>query len=447
MILLLLAIWFCIALRWAVRAPTSLYLVLFTVSYTQGFLLPWLYTSRGVSADLLQPLLLGKDITLLALFLVAAADLSRRGGRTSTAVSFLLVFVAYGWLRASLDWFTGDATTGAVLKYTRELFFPLQALLPAFWLGSTRRTEATELVTRMLRVLIALVLVAFAIHLVLGPSFWFEHANIAEFNISVGKANEEAVAAELGVTGSTISREGFDIFAALGLRVFGTFGEPLAFAHTVAVGVGFLIIGGPPMISRIGRIVGTAILGVGLLASFTRSGWIAAVVIVLYASVRRRRYGLLLALSSVLLVLLFVIPDLQRFLMETLSSTGSNSEDAHGQGVSLLYTQGLFDPRNILGKGIGIRDIPESGYAWLLEQGGFVLLIVFVAFLIHTIRAMGRPGDDETDHERTIRLVAGGIGLAWLVDLHFAEYPFSFTTSILAWTVIGIAYGTRTRAL
>jgi hypothetical protein len=437
MIPVLLGLWFCCSLHFARRAPVALYAGLFLLTYTQGFIFPWLFTSYGVSSEVLRPLLFTKDLTLIALMVVAISDLLATRASLPAPLPLLVWFVAYGSLRASVDMVSGEAETTAILKYMRELLFPLEALLPAFWLARTRPVETECLVRTLLTMIAALAALGLALHAILGPSYWLEHANIAEFNVAVGKADEENVIADLGVSGSSVGREGYDLYAALGLRVFGTFGEPLAFAHTVAAALGCFIIA--QLRRPAHRIVGSAVLGTALLLTFTRSGWILATVVVLYGAAKRRHGKLLFAMSLVLVTLLFIIPDLQTFLLETLGAVGAGSEDQHAQGVTLLYTTGLTDPQNLFGKGIGVRDIPESGYAWMLEQGGLPLVVMFVAFLIRSVRELGRSG--VSAYERMVSLAAAGLCLGWLIDLHFAEYPFSFTTSLFAWTLVGIAYG------
>jgi hypothetical protein len=132
-------------------------------------------------------------------------------------------------------------------------------------------------------------------------------------------------------------------------------------------------------------------------------------------------------------------PPLGEFVGNTithLEPAADNPDTQHAEGVLWFYTRGFSDPRNIFGKGMTdeAQQIPESGYAYLLEHFGAVAYVSFLWFCFSLYGQM-RNVPSESSHLPT---VAQGIAVGMFVIMHFSHYPFSLPSFMSLWYIVGL---------
>lgn len=415
---------------------SSLY-VLFFGAYTQNFLVAFLYTHAYIGKDLARGLLLLKDFILLELFVWSIVAMFKHFRRPWPGPLIpLVVLTCYCTLRFLFGViFLGDDWSVGLYR-VRNIFFPLEILVVVIVLTSLKPEFGRRFLRDITFGLCVLGVVAVSILLWAPRDFWVQNANIAELQADVkgDMENEMNFEEGLSLAGTMQGREALGFLSSF--RATGTFGEALALAFSMSVPVLLLFFYFPRNVISVVSFTAAAL---ALLFSLTRSAWIFCIIIGVYTLMQQRRYSLLaIAGGSVLALFLFWSP-MAEFATTTvarLSPAADNPDSLHAEGMLWFYTRGLTDSSNILGKGMGeeAQDIPESGYAYLLEHFGMVAYLSFVWFCISLYRQLRKA----THEIGPLVTVAQGIPLGIFITMHFSQYPFSLPCFLSLWYVVGL---------
>ncbi|HXX15502.1 MAG TPA: hypothetical protein VEJ47_11420 [Candidatus Eremiobacteraceae bacterium] len=413
----------------------SLY-VLFLATYLHHFVVPFLYTNHYVGKEPAYGLFLFKDILLLELFAWSAVLLLTRFRRPwplpMTPLLVLTFYCAFRFLVGAV--FLGDEWGSGLIKM-KMICFPLEILIVVMTLTALHPEFGKRFLRNMTYVLAVLAVVAVAIFVLAPRDFWLEHANIAEYNREIKGDTENEQDFDTGVPGSATMgarAEAFADFASL--RAVGTFGDALTLSFQMAVPVLLLSFYFPKTPASVLMLL---MSGAAMLCSLSRSGWVFAAVVGTCVLVRRRHYKLLLSVGSALLAVVLLWPPMTQFAVDTVSNLSPSAENAdtfHAEGLLYFYTRGFSDPGNILGKGTRseVRQIPEIGYAYLLEFFGLVAYGSFLWFCFALYRQFGKGSQPDP-----LGVFVQGISVGMLVVMHFSQYPFAFTEFISVWYVVG----------
>jgi hypothetical protein len=417
----------------------SLY-VLFVAAYTQNFVAPFLYTRGYASADLSRGLVLFKDFLLLELFGWSVIALFKHFQPPwPRPLKPLLLLCGYCAFRLAIGVvFLGDNWSLGFYRL-RNIWFPLEILIVVIVLTGLKPEFGKRFLRDMTYILAVLAVVALAIFAFAPRDFWLDNANIAAFQSDVKGDTETDLNFDEGLT-FTGTMQGREVLQFLSyFRAIGTFGEAIALAFSMSVPVLLLFFHYRwTTISITALLVCTA----ALLFSFTRSAWVFCAIVALYTMMRRHWYRVLVGTAACIVVLFLAFPPLADFAtitLENISPSADNPDSAHAEGVLWFYTRAFSDPANILGKGMGseAQDIPESGYAYLLERFGLVAYASFIWFCLSLYRQLRKPGGAETD----LATLAQGIPLGILIIMHFSQYPFSLPSFMSLWYVVGLCLG------
>jgi hypothetical protein len=407
--------------------------ILFLATYTQSFIVPFLYTSRYIGRDLARSLVLFKEFLLLGLFVCSVVILlDRFRPPWPRPLLPLLFFTAYCIFRFLVGViFLGDGW-GQGLYKLRMVCFPLEILMAVMVFTALKPEFGKRFLRDMTYILSALAVVAIAIFLWAPPDFWVQHADIAAYDLEVKGESEEALSLEKGVSLTGEGRVGFEFLSSF--RAMGTFGDPLTLGFSMAVPVLLLFF---YFRKRLASVLMLAATTGALLFSLSRSVWIFCCVIGGYVLLRRRRYGLLLGLGACAVAFLIIWSPLAELLANSLSNLSpSNPGDPHAEGILWFYTRGFTDLRNILGRGMAdeVQDIPESGYAFLLQHFGLLAYASFVWFCVSLFRQLRKA----PRYARILPSLGQAIPLGILVIMHTSQYPFAFSEFISLWYVVGL---------
>ncbi len=435
MLLLILVIVFAAAVLIVRKLRERSLYVLFLAAYTQNFILPYLYTHRYIGTELAQGLVVFKDLVLLNLFIWSVLLLFKHyEAPWPRPLVPLLILCGYCGLRVLLGTVFSDEDLSLGMNRLRVIWFPLQIIVVVMVMAARNPEFAKRFLRHMTYTLAALAVVALLIFAFAPSDFWVANANIAVFQADVKGDSETAMNFDEGLTlsGTLQGREVLQLFSAF--RAIGTFGEAIALAFSMAVPVLLLIFYFPR--SKLG-IVALVVSAAALLFSLTRSAWVFCFVVGLYAVVLRRWYRLLVAGVAIVVLLFSLWPefgDYAKLSVSNLTPSSDNADSEHAEGVLWFYTRGFSDTRNILGKGMGTEDqeIPESGYAYLLEHFGLTAYVAFVWFCVSLylqLRKVRAPAN--------LLIVAQGIPFGIFVIMHFSQYPFSISSFMSLWYVVG----------
>jgi hypothetical protein len=269
--------------------------------------------------------------------------------------------------------------------------------------------------------------------------FWVSRANIAELQADVKGDTENEMNFEEGLSlaGTMQGREVLGFLSSF--RAIGTFGEALALSFSMAVPVLLLSLYFP---KNIISVISLCVSVGALFLSLTRSAWIFCIFVVIYVLVRRRRYRLLSIVGGSTLAFVLLWPPMTEFATTTiahLSPAADNPDSLHAEGILYFYSQGLTDTRNIFGKGMKAeaQEIPESGYAYLLEHFGLIAYVSFVWFCASLYRQLCKV----TRESKCLVTLVQGIPLGILIIMHFSQYPFSLPCFLSLWYVVGLCLG------
>src|ERR1700741_505759 len=175
------------------------------------------------------------------------------------------------------------------------------------------------------------------------------------------------------------------------------------------------------------------IAAVALFFTFTRSAWIFVFVACAFILLRKKKYRVIFAIVATVVVALITwtpLGDLYTGSVELLSWT--NPQEAHAEGLSWLYKDGLWEPRNILGQGLS-AEVYESGYGVLLVRYGMPAFLSIIWFFIALYRSLRKA----RYNQHSLFLIAQAVPLAMIVVMNTSWYPFSFIPYLLVWFVVG----------
>ncbi len=427
---LLLGVWAIFSFLVGAYRFQAMFLVVLAVTCLQGLVLPALY-SAGAPAGIVSAMLLFKDVGLAMLFLVALlSGAVLRLLSQSAAAQLLAMFTAYSLARGFLDFAFAGVDLVSYGSVGRQILFPFLAVCVGGALIHRHQDSGKRTIERGLAFVTWLVIGALVLHALTGPEWWAHNANIARFNLDIRGHTELAQLYDLGLAANAEMRD--SVWSPFAFRIFGSFGDSLAFGQVAAVVFAYQLARNQ---ERRRTALTVLLVGAAVLFSFSRSAWLAAWAMALVVMTGMRQWGRILFAASGVFILVSLTPGIVGFVDSTLAQFGNwRAGYEHAEGVVRFYSEGLWQAENLLGRGIGNRTIPESGYAWLLEQFGMPALLLLVAFFLVAVREIRSGGPH--NHVPT---VARGLCLASLLTLNFAEYPFAFTTYLLGWSLIGFA--------
>lgn len=411
--------------KWGVKALYALVLI----SYVQNTVLPFVYTTGLGGADLVEALILLKELLLFALFAYSAWRLLGRGIHISTPLDILIFFTIWCALRGSIGLMMGDDLAYGA-RLIRTVCFPLQAFVIGLEVAYQGVLE--EKFLRWLRYTISVLGVATVIILATtGTNFWVKYANVASYNIEIKGEPPGVQNEDMGTSGTSTAREQFS--SVLDFRASGTFGDPISMSFTMALGIllAFAYRGDNP--GRWARWLAVPMF-VAIFLGFTRSSWIFLTTALAVLLIRKRRYGLLATILLTVVLAVWLVPPLSAFYADTMSQF-DNPNNQHAAGLRDFYTHAFSDAGNILGKGLNedVQTIPESGYAFLLEHLGAPAYIGFLAFhLVLFLSLFHVP-----EKKRDLALIAQGMIVGTLITMHTSYYAFGFIYYLPIWWIYG----------
>jgi hypothetical protein len=415
---------FLLVRRWRLL---TIYL-LFSLAFTQNFITPLLYTAGITGTETSRALILVKEILLFMLFLYSAWMLYVQRIPLKGPRLMLTFFVGWCALRGGAALLSAEdlAQAGRVL---RGVFVPLEiftvGLAAALHVSLAER--ALRWLTRALAFLAVAALVLFALT---GGDFWQKYANVGAYNVEVKGENPDDQIEDAGVSASGAGRAEFGFLSQF--RAMGTFGDPISMAFALNFGILLLAFHGPWRWSRLPWLL---VMMAALFVSFTRSAWVFLAVAAATVLLRRRRYGLLLALFLGAGLLISCFPAFAEFAGSSLDKlVTADPSDMHAAGLRGFYTEAWLDSGNLLGKGLdpAIRAIPESGYAFLVEHFGLPAYVSFVAFHLWLFARLSRRAGKLAE-------IAQATIPGTLVTMHTSQYPFSFAGYLGIWFLLGCA--------
>jgi len=406
---------------------------LFLVTYTQSFVIPFLYTNGVIGRDVARSMVLFKEFLLLELFVVSVVILFSRFRRPwPRPLRPLLFFTAYCIFRFVVGVvFLGD-NLGQELFKLRMICYPLEILMVVMVFTALKPEFGERFLRDITYVLSILAVVAIALFLWAPADFWLEHANIAAYDLEVKGETDADLLPEKGISLTSEGRAFFDFLSPF--RATGTFGDALTLGFSMAVPVLLLLFHFRKSLTSALMLAASA---GAMFFSLSRSVWLFCCIVGAYVLLRRRRYGLILLLGVLALtpfLLWAPLADFAAYSISDLSRTNPGNE--HAEGILWFYSRGFTDSGNILGKGMAdeVQAIPESGYAFLLEHFGVLAYIAFLWFCISLYRQLRK----DQSHTTSMPTLGQAITLGIFVVMHFSQYPFAFTEFISLWYIIGL---------
>jgi hypothetical protein len=419
----------------------SLYAV-FVVSYTQNFIVPFLFTHGYVSKEVARALVLAKDFLLLELFVWSLVVLVKRLHRPLPRPLLpLALLTAYCVFRfgVGVALFDDDLISG--LYKLKIIVFPLEILVVVMTLTALKPDFGRRFLRDITYILSALAVVAIVLAFWAPADFWVENANVAELQTDVKGNSDIGMYLDQGLPANATMTSGREMLMSfLSFRASGTFGEGIALAFSMSLPVLLLSL---YFSKNIISVLALSATSSALLFSLTRSAWIFCVFVAIYVLIRRGRYSLLAIVGGTIVTLLLFWPPLNEFVGNTITHiapSSNNPDSEHAEGILWFYARGFSDLRNILGKGMRdeVQEIPESGYAYLLEHFG---LVAYLSFLWFCFSLYWQFRKDSAEGNEALMTVAQGIALGILIIMHFSQYPFSMPSFMSLWYVVGLCLG------
>jgi len=326
------------------------------------------------------------------------------------------------------------------LKELRCLLLPIVLVYLSYYLISTRQKRR-----RFFRFLIFLSfgLALFGIFetLFLPNKWWFNYANMSLYLNQI--KGYGAPYPQLGITGETMGRRGYREF--LPRRLASTFGDPFGYAVGMSVSIViflYLFL----KAKKIRYLLGLLITSGALFLTFTRSGYILSLMIlfIFWLLILNKKQKLF---SIFIFILLF--PLMYNFLASFISLTVSEltRSSAHYNGFISFYTSIIMSGKYWIGMGVAGSRRVESGYTYLMTQLGILGFVAFLTFIFSSMSIVyrnyrkARQKEESTEfiNLSCVNAIALGILISTVILLNFYGYPFSMTTYMINWIIVGIA--------
>jgi len=318
----------------------SLY-VLFLVTYTQNFVLAYLYTAGWAGRDYCRSMLLLKEFILLGLFGYSVVYLHRRfHGRWPRPLLILLFFAGYCILR--FGWgavFLNDASLDGLRKL-RMMIYPVQILTVAMAVRWSSPEFTRRFVRDMTYCLGILAAVAVLMFLFARVDFWKQNADIASYNVDVKGDDPSSVVEEQGVPGTGLGREAFLFLSSF--RAMGTFADPLTLGFAMIVPILLLKLCYP---SSEWNYFLLGISAAALFFTFSRSSWMFLALAFSYVWFRKGNYRILIGLGLVSAIALVTWPPLAEFAASDLLPCPGITRRRSRRGDHVLLSKGVFGSR------------------------------------------------------------------------------------------------------
>jgi hypothetical protein len=406
------------------------------VAYTQNFVLAYLYTAGLAGKDLCLSLILFKEFLLLELFVYSLALFFRYfPGPWPRPLVILIFFTLYCIVRFGLGAFFLHDYSADGLRKLRMICYPVQIITVSMVLSWLRPQFSKRFVRHMTYYVATLAAIGILFFLLARVDFWKQYADIASYNMDVKGEDPSTVIEEQGIPGTGAGREAFLFLSSF--RAMGTFADPLAFGFAMAIPILLLTFYYQRNLLNLLMLL---ISGTALFSTFSRSAWIFLTLAFVYVLIQRRRYWLIFALAALGTLSLLVFPPVAEFAASDLPSLSwTNPGGEHAEGIVWFYQRAFTDMRNVLGKGMAdsAQEIPENGYAFLLEHFGVLAYASFIWFCFSLFSHL-KKGQGGLSPLLTI---AQAIPLSILIVMHFSQYPFAFIEYLFIWYVAGMCIG------
>jgi hypothetical protein len=408
--------------RWCIRHPDLATVVVLGLACFSAHVLALLYQG-GVPAGVVRDLIPVKDVAAVLLL----GTLLHREARDDhlprwfIAMGVLLLAAGLPGIVIGLH----SAGLGDLALSVRNAAVPFIAGLTGLLLRpDERRRVATVGVP-----IVATAAVASLVEYALPLSFVRDTVGVGEYWADVKRQMYHLDPDGSGLPGNFFTSDGVR-------RLSGPFGDPLSAGYALAVTLVVLVLS-----DRSRRTVPLAtLLGVSLLLTFTRGGWIIAagglapVAVVLLLRQPRRRQTLLLAGAAVAGAVVAALPPMNGYLTTLFSG---RDDSTRGHLNAILHSRGYS--YSALGNGWGssggaVGKGTESVFVTLALQVGLVGVALYVAALIVLVVVVRR------------RWVGIGLGLpfaglvvAIVVTMLVSEQLFTFNAGWVVVALIAIA--------
>lgn len=357
-------------------------------------------------------------VDAVLLLVVLAATRSRTGTHPLVRVTAVCLGITSAWGWASALVFGADMTSA--LAAFRNIVTPLVFLL--LGLLAARSTRPTVFAGGVVGV--AVVTIAFGFWELNSTSFW-QDADIR----SLWNAKSLGIRDSTGLPGNFFSSELFDGVPAR--RMVSSFADPVHFGTFLFVAFAAAV--------WLRRWV-VAAFCVAAASYAVSKGFLLSTLV--FVAVWARIYANPVVQALAVVAALGTAVWFYTFAAE--SSTGST--DVHIDGFLASFTE---LPGNPIGRGLGnsgVRraavaayddksEVLESGIGLIISQLGVIGLVVFGVFFVALVRAASAVAD------RTARLVAVGLSLAFLLNATFNEVALSPNSAAAYFILIGLVIG------
>lgn len=393
----------------------------------QNFVLPYLYTTYGISKDIILGLIYFKEIAVtvlfISLFLMKKEVKANRSYKT--AMTALIIIGMYSVFTVLNKGFNEE-----IAKNIRLLITPFELFITGYLINFNEKD-----IKKSINLIIAMAVITslFGIYEVffVKDDFWVNHVNIARYNVEVKGDSALAVYMERGISGTTAGR------AFLPRRLSSTYGDPLSFGIANAFIALFLFV----MFTKGQRKkrLGLIIVATAVFLTLSRSSWILLLIAVLVIMILQKQKTAFLAPVCIVLVPLLFINGVQGFISDTIML---KVDSAHQAGVTQFFTNIMWMPRFFLGEGIGSVYGSENGYSFIISQIGYPGIAVFVIFVINVFKDLKMCIFSIKDEEMASQALAlCGIMVGTILINLFSHYPFTFNSYFNIWIMAGMFMG------
>jgi hypothetical protein len=387
----------------------------------QNFLLPFLYTTFGISQGIILPLILAKEVLLLVFLIYLIITNKSRVMPTSIKLCFIILVYILFYTLISITIFEMDFST---FRQLRSLIFPFEVLLVGYF--AAINLKELKLLFKI-TILMALITSIYGIMEVffLDSSFFLRFINIAEYNYYI-KGDDRVIFSE-GIAGSSQGRGFSD------RRLGSTYGDPLSFGMASSFAL-LLILIHTILSKKINLMIHLIIVAIAILLTFSRSSWLLLGTGLTYLSVRYSKYLHVYILLWVAFIALFISEDLRTFILDSILL---KSDIEHQEGFMEFYKHYLIDPSYFFGHGIREIDwVIESGYLFIFYQLGFIGLVMYILFFISVFNDLKIK---KINHEYVVVIISIKLMIiGTFVVTNFSHYALTFNHYFTTWVFAGI---------